>query len=49
MEKHHLPYNAEWFTDPAMIAPKGPLARFRASLVTVEQRIIKRNAARRWA
>lgn len=41
-----FPYPA-WFTDPAVTGPEGPLARFRAVLLNVEERIVGRNAERR--
>lgn len=43
-----FPYPA-WFTDPKVTASEGPLVRFQAALVQVEERIVGRNAQRRVA
>lgn len=43
-----FPYPA-WFTDPKVTANEGPLVRFQAALMQVEERIAERNAERRVA
>jgi len=43
-----FPYPA-WFTDPKVTASEGPLVRFQAALMQVEERIAGRNAERRVA
>ncbi|MEY4951688.1 MAG: hypothetical protein RL299_112 [Pseudomonadota bacterium] len=43
-----FPYPA-WFTDPKVTANEGPLVRFQAALMQVEERIVARNAKRRAA
>ncbi len=43
-----FPYPA-WFTDPRVTGPEGPLPRFQAALLKVEERIVARNAERRVA
>lgn len=43
-----FPYPS-WFADPAVTGPEGPLARFQAALLKVEERIAARNAQRRSA
>jgi len=43
-----FPYPA-WFTDPRVTASEGPLPRFQAALLKVEERIVERNAQRRVA
>ncbi len=40
-----FPY-PQWFQDPAVIGPEGPLPRFQAALTQVEQQIVARNADR---
>jgi arachidonate 15-lipoxygenase len=43
-----FPYPA-WFTDPNVTGSEGPLVRFQAALMQVEERIAERNADRRVA
>ena len=41
----NFPY-PDWFADPAVIGPEGPLPRFQAALKAVEKQIVSRNANR---
>ncbi|MFM5894764.1 MAG: lipoxygenase family protein [Novosphingobium sp.] len=43
-----FPYPA-WFTDPQVTGSEGPLVRFQAALMAVEERIAARNAQRQYA